>query len=79
MKLLLLPTFDDVATGAWYLTMSRPQYSLALLTVIQTLSGNLTGYFGPADTVNRAAATKILVNAFSVPTDLDPCFRSFRM
>jgi len=66
------PTFDDVAADAWYYDYVEAAVQLGIVNGYTDAGGNLTGMFGPGDTVNRAAATKILVNAFSVPTDLDP-------
>ncbi|MBN2306523.1 S-layer homology domain-containing protein [Candidatus Peregrinibacteria bacterium] len=66
------PTFDDVPADAWFFDYVEAAVQLGIVNGYTDASGNLTGYFGPGDTVNRAAATKILVNAFSVPTDLDP-------
>ena len=66
------PTFDDVPADAWFFDYVEAAVQLGIVNGYSDASGNLTGKFGPSDTVNRAAATKILVNAFSVPTDLDP-------
>jgi len=66
------PTFDDVSTDAWYYQYVEAAVQLGIVNGYTDAQGNLTGKFGPGDTVNRAAATKILVNAFSVPTDLMP-------
>jgi len=66
------PTFDDVAPDAWYYDYVEAAVQLGIVNGYTDAAGNLTGKYGPGDTVNRAAATKILVNAFSVPTDLDP-------
>ena len=66
------PTFDDVPTTAWYYDYVEAAVQLGIVNGYTDAAGNLTGMFGPADTVNRAAATKILVNAFSVPTTLTP-------
>lgn len=66
------PTFDDVPADAWFFDYVEAAVQLGIVNGYSDANGNLTGKFGPSDTVNRAAATKILVNAFSVPTDLDP-------
>jgi hypothetical protein len=66
------PTFDDVPADAWYYDYVEAAVQLDIVNGYTDAAGNLTGMFGPSDTVNRAAATKILVNAFSVATDLDP-------
>ncbi|MBI5411741.1 S-layer homology domain-containing protein [Candidatus Peregrinibacteria bacterium] len=65
-------TFDDVAVDAWYYDYVEAAVQLDIVQGYTDASGALTGKFGPGDTVNRAAATKILVNAFSVPTTLEP-------
>lgn len=66
------PTFDDVAIDDWYYEYVEAAVQLGVVSGYTDASGNLTGMFGPADTVNRAAATKILVNGFAVPTTLNP-------
>ena len=66
------PTFDDVPTNAWYYDYVEAAVQLGIVEGYKNAQGNLTGKFGPSDIVNRAAATKILVNAFSVPTTLSP-------
>ena len=66
------PTFDDVSADAWYYQYVETAAALGIVEGYKDASGNLTGLFGPSDMVNRAAATKILVNAYGVPTDTDP-------
>lgn len=66
------PTFDDVPADAWFYDYVEAAVQLDIVNGYTDAQGNLTGMFGPGDTVNRAAATKILVNAFGVETDLDP-------
>lgn len=66
------PTFDDVPKSAWYYDYVEAAVQLGIVEGYTDASGNLTGKYGPADTLNRAAATKILVNAFAVPTTLNP-------
>ena len=68
----VIPTFDDVAAGAWYYDYVESAVQLGIVTGYSDVHGNYLGIFGPADTVNRAAAMKIIVNAFAVPTDIDP-------
>ncbi len=66
------PTFEDVAPDAWFYDYVEAASQLGIVNGYTDANGNLTGFFGPSDLVNRAAATKTLVNAFSVPTDLSP-------
>ena len=66
------PTFEDVPADAWFFDYVEAAVQLGIVNGYTDAAGNLTGMFGPSDVVNRAAATKILVNAFSVPTDLMP-------
>lgn len=66
------PTFSDVPADAWFYDYVEAAVQLGIVSGYTDASGNLTGKFGPSDTVNRAAATKILDNAFSVPTTLTP-------
>ncbi|HEY5141632.1 MAG TPA: S-layer homology domain-containing protein, partial [Methylococcales bacterium] len=66
------PTFDDVATSAWFYDYVEAAVQLGIVSGYTDAKGSLTGKFGPGDTVNRAAATKILVNAFKVPTTTTP-------
>ena len=66
------PTFDDVPADAWFFDYVEAAVQLGVVSGEADAQGNLTGMFNPSGVVNRAAATKILVNAFSVPTDLEP-------
>lgn len=59
-------TFDDVPTGAWFYDYVEQAATLDIVTGYSDAEGNLIGLFGPADTVTRAAATKILVQAFNL-------------
>ncbi|MDH5596672.1 MAG: S-layer homology domain-containing protein [Candidatus Peregrinibacteria bacterium] len=66
------PTFDDVPADAWFFDYVEAAVQLGIVSGYKDAGGNLTGFFGPGDTVNRAQASKIIVNTYSVPTDLDP-------
>ena len=66
------PTFDDVPADAWYYDFVEAAVQLGIVAGYTDASGNLTGLYGPSDHVTRAAATKILVTAFDVPTTLSP-------
>ncbi len=63
------PTFDDVAPGAWYYDYVEAAFQLDIVSGYTDAAGNPTGKFGPGDTVNRAAATKIILEAFAIPMD----------
>lgn len=60
------PTFDDVRPGEWYTNYIEAAATLGIAMGYADAQGNLLGIFGPADTVNRAAATKMLVEAFDL-------------
>ncbi len=66
------PTFDDVPTDAPFYHYVEAAVQLGIVSGYTDAAGNLTGMFGPYDTVNRAAMIKIVVNAFAVPTTLSP-------
>lgn len=60
------PAFDDVQPGAWYTNYIEGAATLGIVSGYTDIQGNLIGLFGPADTVNRAAAVKMLVEAFDL-------------
>lgn len=60
------PTFDDVLPGEWFTNYVEAAATLGIVMGYMDAQGNLIGIFGPADTVNRAAATKMLVEAFDL-------------
>ena len=66
------PTFDDVPVDAWYFDYVECAVQLGIVSGYTDAAGNLTGMFGPGDTVNRAVIAKWLVNAFAIPTTLFP-------
>ncbi len=66
------PTFSDVKPSDWFYDYVESAQQLDIVAGYTDAKGNPTGKFGPNDVLNRAAAAKILVNAFSIPTDLDP-------
>lgn len=59
-------TFDDVPKAAWFANYVEEAATRGIVMGYMDAQGNLTGMFGPADTVTRAAATKILVEAFEL-------------
>lgn len=65
------PTFDDVRPGEWFTNYIEAAATLGIVTGYSDAQGNLIGLFGPADTVNRAAATKMLVEAFDLEMNED--------
>ena len=65
-------TFDDVDKNAWYYDYVELALKNNIVSGYKDKFGGFTGKFGPADTVTRAAATKILVNAFTVTETLSP-------
>ncbi|MBU0727366.1 S-layer homology domain-containing protein [Patescibacteria group bacterium] len=66
-----IPTFSDVPVGSQYYDYIEASVQLGIVAGYTDESGNLTGMFGPDDTVNRATATKILINAFNIPIDTE--------
>ncbi len=64
------PTFSDVPSDAPYFDYVEAAVQQGIVNGYTDAEGNLTGVFGPEDVVNRATATKILVNAFEIPMDL---------
>ncbi len=66
------PTFTDVNPSDWFYPYVEAAVQLGIVNGYADMQGNLTGLFGPADAVNRAAAAKILVNTFGLATDLEP-------
>ena len=66
------PSFSDVAANAWYYPYVATAAKLGIVGGYTNANGTATGQFGPADLVNRAAATKILINAYGIAFDLTP-------
>lgn len=64
-----VPTFTDVSKDAWYFEYVEPAVQLNIVEGYKDAQGNLTGLFGPSDTVNRAQAIKVLVEAFGISED----------
>lgn len=71
------PTFEDVPADAWYFPYVETAVKYQILEGYRDASGHLTGKFGPGDDVNRAAATKILVNAFGIESADAACENPF--
>ncbi len=60
------PAFDDVLPGEWFTNYVEAAATLGIATGYSDAQGNLIGLFGPSDNVNRAAATKMLVETFDL-------------
>jgi hypothetical protein len=58
------PTFDDVPESAWFAPYVETAATLGIVSGYTDETDSLTGMFGPGDEVTRAAAAKILVEAF---------------
>ncbi len=61
--------FADVDSSAWYASYVNTAAKNGIVGGYTDSDGVSTGYFGPDDTVNRAQAAKILVNAAGLSTD----------
>ncbi len=61
------PTFKDVSESAEYYSHVETAAKLGIIDGYKDGSGNPTGYFGPNDTLTRAAAMKVLTLAFDLP------------
>ncbi len=61
------PTFSDVPMDAPYYNDIEAAAKRGIVSGYTDADRNPTGKFGPEDSVSRAAATKILVNAFAIP------------
>lgn len=63
--------FADVDTDMWYSSYVNTAAKNGVVGGYTDSDGVETGYFGPDDTVNRAQAAKILVNAAGLTTNTD--------
>lgn len=63
------PTFKDVPEDEWFYKYVESALQFGIVNGYTDAEGNLTGYFGPNDPVTRAAATKIILEAFATPMD----------
>ncbi len=59
--------FMDVPTTLWSYEPVETAYAHSVVNGYSDADGNLTGYFGPADTVTRAQFAKMVVEAFDIP------------
>lgn len=65
------PTFLDVAVDSSYYDYIEAAYALNIVGGYTDANGERTGFFGPDDSITRAATSKILANAFSIPIDTE--------
>lgn len=61
--------FKDVALGQWYTDVVYTAEKNGIVSGDKDDAGNLTGYYRPGDSLNRAEAAKIIVNAFQFMED----------
>lgn len=66
------PTFSDVESNEWYYDYIESAVNTGIISGYKDSNENFTGVFGPNDTINRASATKILINSFAFSIDTDP-------
>lgn len=62
--------FMDVPTTLWSFEPVEVAYAHGVVNGYSDADGNLTGYFGPANTVTRAEFAKMVVEAFGLTCDL---------
>jgi|GEM_PF-2226071 len=65
------PSFTDVAPGAWYYQYVETAAKNGIVSGYKDAAGNLTGKFGPGDSVTREQFAKMAVNAETLTTDTD--------
>ncbi|MGL5830732.1 MAG: S-layer homology domain-containing protein [Candidatus Altimarinota bacterium] len=62
--------FNDVPMGQWYTNYVYTAEKNGVVGGYKNESGALTGFYGPGNNLNRAEASKIIVNAFALPEDM---------
>lgn len=62
--------FNDVPLGQWYTNYVYTAEKNGVVSGYKNESGALTGFYGPGNNLNRAEASKIIVNAFALPEDM---------
>jgi hypothetical protein len=62
--------FNDVPMGQWYTNYIYTAEKNGVVSGYKNESGALTGFYGPGNNLNRAEASKIIVNAFALPEDM---------
>ena len=65
------PTFKDVPATSWAFQYVETAYKHGIIGGYKDASGAMTGKFGPADTLTREQAAKMVVNAAPLATDTD--------
>jgi hypothetical protein len=68
----MYPTFQDVPENEWYYQWIEAATQLGIVSGHADEEGNLTGFFGPGDSVTRAAAAKIIKEGLAIPKTLSP-------
>ncbi len=63
------PSFKDVAPGAWYYQYVETAAKNGVVSGYKDTAGNLTGNFGPGDSVTREQFAKMAVNAMAMTSD----------
>lgn len=66
------PAFRDIPAGEWFTAYVNLAAKNKLFEGYRDAAGNLTGFFGPGNLVNRAEASKVLLLAAGVPEMLTP-------
>ncbi|MDD3861294.1 MAG: S-layer homology domain-containing protein [Candidatus Gracilibacteria bacterium] len=72
----VVASFKDVVKPYWGYEPVETAVSLGIVSGYSDLSGKLTGYFGPDDTLTKAHYTKMLVVALGLPLE-NPAVGSF--
>jgi len=65
-----ISAFDDVKTTDWFYPYVDAAASRGIVSGYADANGSYTGYFGPADALTRAAAVKILIEAFELKSPI---------
>ena len=70
------PTFKDVPKEAWFYSYVETVAANGITAGYKDSNGNLTGYFGPGDSVTREQAAKLIVlgKPFEINTESGPSF-----
>ncbi|MFN7160957.1 MAG: S-layer homology domain-containing protein [Candidatus Gracilibacteria bacterium] len=66
------PSFSDVSSDVWFYGYVSAAAKNGIFEGYRDAAGNLTGMFGPSDTVLRSQAAKVLMIAAGVPTKMTP-------
>jgi hypothetical protein len=63
------PSFSDVASSAWYYQYVETAAKTGIVGGYKDAAGNLTGKFGPGDSVTREQFAKMAMSAFNLTSD----------